>query len=131
VKGRIFIPFEVRAELGSSFHITRFPKENHLVAMSNAKWERLVAQITSLSHGERTRMGSNTIAGTSATRELDSQGRILVPKELRDLVGLEKRVAIVGDFDLIQFWDEDAWDDYYKSKLEDEAFAEAFSELVF
>jgi MraZ protein len=130
-KGRIFIPFEIREELGATFHITRFPKENHLVAMSNAKWNRLVEQITTRSYGERTKMGSNTIAGYSATRELDTQGRIIVPKELRDIVGLDKRVAIVGNFDLVEFWDEDLWDGYNRSRLEDDEFAETFAGLVF
>ena len=40
---------------------------------------------------------------------MDSQGRILLPADLREKAGLEKRIAIVGQGTKFEVWDESQW----------------------
>ena len=41
--------------------------------------------------------------------DLDRQGRIVVPQEMRTAVGLDSRVAIVGCGDYVELWDPQRW----------------------
>ena len=41
--------------------------------------------------------------------EMDSSGRVLVPPILRDRVGIDKKVALTGQSNKFEIWDEDVW----------------------
>ena len=41
--------------------------------------------------------------------DLDRQGRIVVPQEMRTAAGLDGRVAIVGCGDYVELWDPQRW----------------------
>ncbi|MCY4455828.1 MAG: division/cell wall cluster transcriptional repressor MraZ, partial [Chloroflexi bacterium] len=41
--------------------------------------------------------------------DLDRQGRILVPQEMREQAGLDGRVSLVGLGDYIEIWDPERW----------------------
>ena len=40
---------------------------------------------------------------------MDGQGRILLPAPLREFAQLEKRVALVGQGNKFELWDEQTW----------------------
>ena len=42
-------------------------------------------------------------------REIDAQGRFLIPEPLRRFAGLERKVTLVGQGNKFEIWDEDAW----------------------
>ena len=44
--------------------------------------------------------------------ELDTQGRLVVPRRLRDKAGLARDVAVVGVSDRLEIWPLDAWERY-------------------
>ena len=46
------------------------------------------------------------IVGHAKDIELDKQGRMLVPPELRDAAQLEQRIAIVGQINKLEIWSE-------------------------
>lgn len=50
------------------------------------------------------------LIGNARDVELDASGRILVPPELRDFVGLNKDVALVGQGSKFAIWDSARWD---------------------
>ena len=41
--------------------------------------------------------------------DLDRQGRILVPQEMRERAGLDGRVSLIGLGDYIEIWDPERW----------------------
>lgn len=47
----------------------------------------------------------------AADVEVDKQGRILIPTDLRDYAGLEKEVVLIGMADKIEIWSKDRWED--------------------
>jgi MraZ protein len=40
---------------------------------------------------------------------MDAQGRVQLTPELRKFAGLDKRVALVGQSNKFELWDEDTW----------------------
>jgi MraZ protein len=47
--------------------------------------------------------------GFASELELDGQGRILLTNEQREFAGLGKRVALVGQVQKFEIWDEAVW----------------------
>jgi MraZ protein len=49
------------------------------------------------------------IIGHAFDLEVDSSGRILIPQLLRELVGIDKKVALVGQANKLELWNEETW----------------------
>lgn len=49
------------------------------------------------------------IGAVSSEQALDAQGRILIPDDLRQRVGLGEDVVVVGAIDHVEIWDRTAW----------------------
>lgn len=49
------------------------------------------------------------LIGHAAECELDGQGRFLIPEPLRKFANLEKRVALIGQGNKFEIWDEELW----------------------
>lgn len=60
------------------------------------------------------------IIGHATECELDGQGRFLIPEPLRKIVKLEKRVALVGQGNKFEIWDEDTWNTCRAKWIEEE-----------
>ncbi len=71
--------------------------------------------IRTLQHGQRTlaeRRRFNRRAGAKAQPvPLDAQGRITIPQEYREELGLGDEVLVVGALDWIEIWDPQVWRD--------------------
>ena len=48
--------------------------------------------------------------GNSQRCNCDSQGRVLIPKSLRDYAGLDKDLMLVGLIDHFEIWDLNKWE---------------------
>ena len=46
---------------------------------------------------------------------LDSQGRLAVPPNLREVSGLEKEVLIIGNLERVELWDPQRYDEYIEN----------------
>ena len=67
----------------------------------------------------------------AAKCELDAQGRVLVPQNLRDYAGLNKNVTVVGCNNHAEFWDSDAWAQVNAIETTPENIAAVMEELEF
>jgi len=63
--------------------------------------------------------------------EPDGQGRILLPKQIRDLAGLESSVTVVGVMDRAEIWDTETWAAVDMSESTTENIERVFLELDF
>jgi MraZ protein len=59
----------------------------------------------------------HTLIGHATECEPDAQGRILLPGMLRELVGIDRQVALVGLGNKFELWDEAAWAERRKDWL--------------
>ena len=50
--------------------------------------------------------------------DFDSQGRILIPAELRKYAGLEKEAVIIGAYNRVEIWNKDKWEAYTSAATE-------------
>ena len=67
----------------------------------------------------------------AARCDLDGQGRILLPQNLRDFAGLTKDVTIVGCGETAEFWDSDEWKKTDTLEVTPENIKQVFMDLDF
>ena len=67
----------------------------------------------------------------AARCEVDGQGRVLLPQNLRSFAGLEKDVAVVGCNNHAEIWDLERWREINAVELTPENIAAVMEELEF
>lgn len=127
-KGRLFIPAKLREELGTVFYVT-LSMDECLSAYSSENWEEFMGKVGALPYSKQRRMRS--LFAHAAKCELDSQGRILIPQKLRELVGLSKNVTVIGFNNRAEIWDTDKWIAVDTLETTPENIAAAMEELDF
>lgn len=115
-KGRVSLPAEFRKVLeavGSS-HVVILPRMNHPdahTALSEMGYQNLLDQVEDmeLSHEERQAMGLRFISDARQI-PVDDAGRIVLSKDLRELIGVSGEVRFVGDASSFQLWEPGRYD---------------------
>ena len=127
-KGRLFIPSTLRDELGDVFHVT-ISVEDCLTAYSNESWDRFLEKVRAMPIRMQPKM--RPFFSNAARCELDSQGRFLLPQKLRDRIGLNKNVTVVGAGTFVQFWDTETFKDVAEQESTPDNLADVMDELDF
>lgn len=127
-KGRLIIPAKFREELGERFILTQ-GMDNALTIYPMAQWTKFLDQLSTLPFTSKEARTFRRFFTARATEcELDKQGRILVPSELRAYAGLVKDVVLTGNISNIEIWSKERWDDV--SAIDDmDSIAEKMQEM--
>ena len=127
-KGRIAVPSRFRAQLAGNVVVARW-LDTCLAIFPMAAWDELATRVGGLPMTDPNArlLQRQLFAGASET-ELDRQGRVLVPGNLRDFAALESEALVLGSRDHAEVWAPARWADYSKA-LEGEAFAQAIAGL--
>lgn len=109
-KGRLIVPSKFRDQLGDEFVVTK-GMDGCLFVYANEDWSAFEQKLTSLPliNKEARKFARFFLAG-AAQVEVDKQGRILLPSNLRDFAGLEKDVVLVGVGSRIEIWSRENWE---------------------
>lgn len=108
-KGRLTIPAKFRGALATGLVVTRGFDQN-LMVYSLAEWNNLAAKIAAQPlSDERVRAFRRRVFSGATDLTPDRQGRILVPKHLRDFADINGEVIIAGMFDYVEIWGVKAW----------------------
>lgn len=107
-KGRTFIPAKFREELGEGFVVTR-GLDRCLCVYPKSEWELRCARIAQYPDAKARAVRRFLFSGAS-DNELDSQGRILIPQNLRDGAGIEKDIVFLGVGSYIEIWSKTEYD---------------------
>ncbi len=108
-KNRIFVPARFRDELGETFMVARDLRGARLKMFSLEGWQNYIAPI----------MEQERKISEKALRYLhrnamqvspDSQGRILLSRELLDYAEIEKSAVIVGCSNYVEIWSKENYD---------------------
>jgi len=131
-KGRLFIPVKFREDLGDSFVVTK-GLDNCLFVYSLDEWKRLEARLKALPFTKADARAFTRLFFSGATEcELDKQGRILLPANLRDYAGLDKEAVVIGVSSRVEIWSKERWDAYNEQAgAEYENLAEKLVDLDF
>ena len=110
-KGRLIIPSKYRETLGDAFVVTQgldgclFVYDNHEWAIFEEKLRNLP-----INNPDVRKFVRFFLAG-ACEAEVDKQGRILVPANLRQFAGLEKEVVLVGVASRVEIWSKAKWEE--------------------
>lgn len=129
-KGRVIMPAKFREGLGEKFVLTK-GLDHCLFAYPNEEWGILEKKLRSLPLTNKdARAFIRFFFAGACECELDKQGRILIPANLREYAGLERDVVIIGVSTRVEIWSKDRWDEYNNaSSLDHEAIVERMAEL--
>jgi MraZ protein len=117
-KGRLIVPAKYREPLGENFIIT-YGLDVCLFVYSLEEWKTLAEKLKLLPLGQRDARAFKRILFSRATNcTIDSQGRVIIMKYLRDYARIDKEVMIIGVSDRIEIWSKDIWQKYF-DKIED------------
>lgn len=109
-KGRLIIPSKFREALGDQFVVTK-GLDGCLFVYDNKEWTAFEEKLKSLplTNKDARQFVRFFLAGAMQA-EVDKQGRILVPGNLREFAGLEKEVVLVGVASRVEIWSRERWE---------------------
>lgn len=110
-KGRLIIPSKFRDQLGGQFVVTK-GLDGCLFVYSNEEWQRIEEKFREIPLTTKdARKFSRFFFAGAADCEVDKQGRILIPSNLREYAGIDKDVVSVGVLSRVEIWSKERWQD--------------------
>lgn len=127
-KGRMIIPAKFRDALGPSFVMTR-GLDNCLFIYPYSEWEQLVQKLKALPLMKADARAFTRFFLSGATEcELDKQGRVNIPANLREHARLESNAVVIGVSNRVEVWSREMWETY--SQNSEASFNEIAEKLV-
>lgn len=112
-KGRLIIPAKFREGLGSPFMVTR-GLDNCLFVYSMEEWKTIEEKLKALPFTRADARAFTRFFFSGAMEcELDKQGRIMLPANLREYAKLEKECVVIGVSNRVEIWSKGMWEAYY------------------
>jgi MraZ protein len=123
-KARMTIPAKFREALGASFVMTR-GLDQCLFVYPRRDWETLEAKLRAmpLTRGDARQFIRLFFSG-AAECDLDKQGRVVIPANLREHAGIVQECVVIGVGQRLEVWDAERWKSYSADA------AGSFSELA-
>ncbi len=120
VKGRLSLPTGLRKQLESLIHegfvINRDIHEKCLVLYPKQEWTKVSQQLGKLNRFIRKNALFIRKFNNGATPlQIDSAGRVLLPKSLTDHAGLTKEVKVIGNGERVEIWSKDQYNEMLNS----------------
>ncbi len=133
-KGRLSIPARYRA-------ILKRRRERELVlvdllfdtciaAYPIKAWQQIEQNLLSRGSSDKQfREYIRHISARAVESPVDSQGRILIPPQLREKADLRRDVLIIGVLDKIEIWSKERWAQFSAQERDPEDYAAKLAEL--
>lgn len=134
-KGRVSIPalwrkaLELRNADGHIVLVPAFRDRNCVEGYSPDEYQRLAAAVSRMHPSDPNRRKVEyRLMGRALPMQLDDNGRIVIPREMREAFGLDGDVVFVGTGDSFQIWSKAKHDEFI-APLDDDADFDAFSAI--
>ena len=119
-KGRLILPARFREAAKTNyiekFFITR-GLDNCLFMFPEEEWKTQEAKFKSMPFTKSQSRRFNRLYFSGAQEAVfDKQGRILIPKYLKEFAGIRRDVMIIGVSNRIEIWDLEKWKEFYNSE---------------
>jgi MraZ protein len=112
-KGRLAIPSRHRERIlarADGQLVATVDREHCLLIYPLPDWEELERKLVRLpALKAETRGLLRAMLGYATEMEMDANGRILLPRELRDFAGLDRQAMLIGQGNKFELWDEQRW----------------------
>lgn len=129
-KARIIVPSKFREGLGDMFVLTR-GLDNCLFAYPMTEWNVIEAKLRELPLTKADARAFVRLFLSGATEcEVDKQGRVVLPANLRSHAKIDKDVIVIGVSTRVEIWAKEVWEHYSEeAELDYEKIAENIVEL--
>lgn len=118
-KGRVIVPSKFREGLGLKFIVTK-GLDNCLFVYPQSEWAILEEKLKALPLTSKEARAFVRFFFSGATEcEVDKQGRILIPSNLREHAKLDKDLIVIGVSTRVEIWSKSNWDNYIDDKSVD------------
>ena len=112
-KGRMIVPSKFRYDLNERIIITR-GLDKCLFGYTLEEWARIEEKLKTLPITKKdARKFMRMFFSGAIEVELDKQGRINIPQNLRSYANLSKECTVIGVSNRIEIWDRSTWNDFY------------------
>lgn len=127
-KNRVIVPAKMRAQLGETFVAAAVL--DHCISLYSAEeWEKLQERIAEMPFSKSRKL-QRYLSSNADELQVDSQGRVILPKHLLAYANINKDALFVGAGPRAEIWNPDDYDDNMADMTSDEVEAE-FIELGF
>lgn len=108
-KGRIMIPSKYRSKLGDRFILTK-GLDHCLFIYTLEEWSKFEEKLRNLPFSSKdARQFTRFFLSGAEECEMDTQGRILIPQNLREHANLTKEIVSIGVSNRIEIWSAETW----------------------
>ena len=123
-KGRVTIPSAYREALGESFTLGLNSQFTALALYPQAEWEKTSALLNRIPASDARGMAYVRLikAFSYTDQKLDGQGRLLLPTNLRERVGMDKSITFAGVGRFLEIWDTARFNEFCMAS--EESFAD-------
>lgn len=112
-KGRLAVPTRYRGELGDCCDnqiVVTVGLDKCLLLYPLPEFEEIERKLVKLpALNKKAKRLQRLLIGHATECEMDGQGRFLIPEPLRRFAGLDKKVALIGQGNKFEIWDEERW----------------------
>lgn len=130
-KGRLIIPARLREELGETFIITK-GLDGCLSVYPMEQWTTFEEKLQALPMTQKATRDFVRFFFSGATEgELDKQGRVMLPPNMREHANLKKDVVITGAGNRLEIWDKEIRERYLENTASPEEMAARMGEMGF
>ena len=131
VKGRVFVPSKFRDGLSPCFMLAKW-LDGCLAAFPMSEFDEIDKKLKAIPFTNKAgRQFKDFFYNGASDCDIDKQGRINIPQDLREYAGLEKDVCIAGSSNYVKIWDYSKWkkstDEYGENA---DALASGMDELL-
>jgi len=136
-KGRLGIPVTYRDHimglLKGSMVITIDTEERCLLLYPANIWSKIQDKISNLpSFNKNARRIQRLLVGHAEDIDVDSSGRILISRPLREYASLSKKIILIGQGEKFEIWDQSFWNenvDKWREEVTSSDDAEALKDI--
>ena len=133
VKGRVLIPSPFKKQLAAvinkGFVLKRAVFQSCLELYPISEWEELISKVNSLNRFKKKNNDfiRRFTAGVKFI-ELDSNGRLLIPKDLIEFSNIKREIVLSSSVNIIEIWDKDSYESSIVDSRDD--FAKLAEEVM-
>jgi MraZ protein len=109
-KGRLIVPSRLRDQLEKDLVVLTVWPDGCISMWSGQGWETLQSKLLAQRQSSpQARAAVRQIASMAHTDQVDRQGRITVPQNLREHAGITRDVVVTGALDHGEIWSPEKW----------------------
>lgn len=113
-KNRMSLPIKFRKEMGKCVVVAP-GLDNCLSLYTTKEWQKISEKLSDSSMlASDNRSFSRFMFGQAVVVDVDGNGRILIPENLKNRSNLSNKVVVIGVQNRAEIWNEKAWNDYKK-----------------